>query len=90
MKSFKDMVRKSMSIKSCGKRMIWNTGLQVVKDFFDDQELEWYIKFSTLYIKTQNQETRIQAFRKKTEILKMVNEKLEELWYDRKITEIRV
>ena len=90
MESFKDMVRKSMATKSCGKRMIWITGLQVVRDFFDDQNLEWYIKFSTLYIKTQNQEIRIQAFRKKIEILKLVNEKLKEMWYDRKISDIRV
>ena len=90
MKSFKDMVRKSMATKSCGKRVIWSTWLQVVRDFFGDQELEWYVKFSTLYITTNNQETRIQAFRKKIEILKLVNEKLEEMGYDRKISEIRV
>ena len=89
MKSFKDMVRKSMATKSCWKRMIWNTWLQVVRDFFDDQNLEWFIRFSTLYLKTQNHEIKIQAFRKKHEILNLVNNKLSELWYDRKITDIR-
>jgi hypothetical protein len=89
MESFKDMVRKSMATKSCWKRMIWIAGLQVVRDFFDDQELEWFIRFSTLQIKTQNHEIKIQTFRRKTEILKLVNEKLSELWYDRKITDIR-
>ena len=89
MKSFKDMVRKSMATKSCWKRMIWITWLQVVRDFFGDQELEWFIKFSTLQIKTQNHEIKIQVFRKKIELLKLVNEKLAETWYDKKITEIR-
>jgi hypothetical protein len=89
MKSFTDMVRKSMATKSMGKRMIWITGLQVVRDFFGNQELEWFIKFGTLQIKTQNHEIKIQAFRKKAEILKLVNDKLTDMWYDRKITDIR-
>ncbi len=89
MKSFKDMVRKSLATKSCWKRMIWVTGLQVLRDYFGDQELEGYIKFSTIYLKTQNQEIKIQAFRKKREILEKVNLRLAELWYDRKINDIR-
>ncbi len=89
-------MRKSLAKKSCWHRMIWSVWLQVVRDFFGNQELEWYIKFSTLYIKTQtclpagkNQEVRIQAFKKKKEILEKVNQKLDEMGYNRKITDIR-
>jgi len=83
------MVRKSLAGKSCGKRMMWSTWLQVVRDFFGDQELKGFIRFSTLHLKTQNHEIKIQAFRKKKEILEKVNKKLDELWYDRKINDIR-
>lgn len=89
MKSFKDMARKSLAKKSYWHRMIWSVGMQVIRDFFDNQELEWHIKFSTLHIKTSEQEIKIQAFRKKKEILEKVNEKLSEMGYSRKITDIR-
>jgi len=89
MKSFKDIVRKSFAQKSLGKRMIGSVGIKVVQDFFEDKNLEWYIQFSTLYIKTQNQEIKIKAFRYKKEILQKVNDALADYGYSRKITEIR-
>jgi hypothetical protein len=42
-----------------------------------------------LYIKTQNQEIKIKAFRYKKEILQKVNDALADYGYSRKITEIR-
>jgi hypothetical protein len=89
MKSFKDIARKSFAQKSMGKRMIGTVGIKVVQDFFEDKNLEWYIQFGTLFIKTQNQETRIKAFRYKKEILQKVNDALADYGYSRKITEIR-
>lgn len=83
------MARKSLAQKSYGKRMIWSVWLEVVREFFGDQELEGYIKFSTLHIKTSDQEIKIKSYTKKTEILKKVNEKLSEMWYKRKINDIR-
>lgn len=69
--------------------MIGTVGLKIVQDFFEDKNLEWYIQFGTLYIKTQNQEIKIKAFRHKREILDKVNDALKEYGYTRKITEIR-
>jgi hypothetical protein len=89
MKSFKDIVRKSFAQKSLGKRMIGTVGLKVVQDFFDDKNLEGYIQFSTLYIKTKDQEIKIKAFRHKREILDKVNDALQEYGYSRKINDIR-
>jgi len=83
------MARKAWAKKSYGHRMIWSVWIQVVRDFFDDKNLEWHIKFSTLHIKTQDQETKIQAFRQKKELLEKVNQKLSEMGYNRKITDIR-
>jgi hypothetical protein len=96
MKSFKDIARKSFAQKSMGKRMIGTVGLQIVQDFFEDKNLEWYIQFGTLFIKTQtclpagkDQEIKIKAFRYKKEILQKVNDALADYGYKRKITEIR-
>lgn len=89
MKSFKDIVRKSFAQKSLGKRMIGTVGIKVVQDFFEDKNLEWYIQFGTLYIKTQNQEIKIKAFRHKREILDKVNDALKDYGYTRKINDIR-
>ncbi len=83
------MARKSLAKKSYGKRMIWSAWIQVVKDFFGNQELEWFVRFGTLYIKTQNQEIKIQAFKRKKELLESVNKNLSEMGYSRKITDIR-
>lgn len=83
------MARKSLAQKSMWKRMIWAIGIKTVQDFFDDPNIEWFIRFSTLYIKTQRQDIKIKAFRQKSELLKKVNEELEILWYTREITDIR-
>ncbi len=76
--------------------MIGTVWLKVVQDFFEDKNLQWYIQFGTLYIKTQNcmpggkdQEIKIKAFRYKKEILQKVNDALAEYGYSRKIAEIR-
>lgn len=89
MKSFKDIVRKSFAQKSLGKRMIGTVGIKIVQDFFDDKDLEGYIQFSTLFIKTQNQEIKIKAFKHKKELLEKVNEALADYGYSRKINDIR-
>jgi len=89
MESFKDMVRKTFAQKYMWKRMIWTIGIKVVQDFFSDKNIEWFIRFNTLYIKTQKQDTKIKAYTQKNELLKKINEKLENLWYTQKITDIR-
>lgn len=89
MESFKDMVRKSFAQKSFWKRMIWTAWIKTVQDFFWDKNIEWFIRFSTLYIKTSNQNIKIQAFQHKKEILEKVNLELKNLWYNRTISDIR-
>ena len=90
MGNFKEVARKSFAKKFMGDRMIWIIGLKVVQDFFDDPNLELFIKFSTLHIKTQNQEIKIKAFRHKKEILDKINDVLENNYgYTRKIKDIR-
>ena len=83
------MVRKSFAQKSFGKRMIWTVWIKAVQDFFGNKNIEWFIRFNTLYIKTFDQNIKIQAFQHKKEILDKVNSELKILWYNRIISEIR-
>lgn len=83
------MIRKSFAKKSFGNRMIGTIWIKVVQDFFDNKNIEWFIRFNTLYIKTPDQNLKIQAFQNKKEILEKVNLELKALWYSRIISDIR-
>ena len=83
------MIRKSFAKKSFGNRMIGTIWIKVVQDFFDNKNIEWFIRFNTLYIKTSDQNLKIQAFQDKKEILEKVNLELKALWYSRIIFDIR-
>ncbi len=86
---FKDIARKSFAQKSMWKRMIGTIGMKAVQDFFGKNDLEWFIRFSTLYIKTNDQNIKIKAYQQKKILLEKVNEELEKIGYNRKITDIR-
>lgn len=83
------MIRKSFAKKSFGKRMIGTIWIKAVQEFFWNKNIEWFIRFSTLYIKTSDQNIKIQAFQHKKEILEKVNLELKTLWYSRIISDIR-
>jgi hypothetical protein len=70
-----------------------------VKTFFQIEEkadttvrekepLEWYVKNRKLFIKTTDLEIKIQLFRKKGEILSLINNKLTSLGYKQTIEDI--
>ena len=89
MDAFKDIVRKSFAQKSMWKRMIGTVWIKAVQDFFGDKNIEWFIRFGTLYIKTTNQQLKIKAYQQKEDLLANVNKELEKLGYKRKVTDIR-
>lgn len=89
MDTFKDIVRKSFAQKSMWKRMIGTVWIKVVQDFFWDKNIEWFIRFSTLYIKTTDQQLKIKAYQQKEDLLAKVNEELKKLGYKRNVTDIR-
>lgn len=89
MDSFKDVVRKSFAQKSMWRRMIGIIWVKTVQDFFWDKNIEWFIRFDTLYIKTNNQNVKIQAYQKKKELLEIINYKLWKFGYTRKIKDVR-
>ena len=88
MESFNDMIRKSFAKKSFWKRMIWTVWIKAVQDFFGNKNIEWFIRFSTLYIKTSDQNVKIKAFQQKREILEKVNLELKKMGYKRMVSEI--
>ena len=83
------MIRKSFAQKSFGKRMIWTVWIKAVQKFFGNSDIEGFIRFNTLYIKTSDQNIKIQAFQHKKEILEKVNLELKNLWYNRTVSDIR-
>ena len=70
--------------------MIGTVAVSCVKEFFNSKKksenvvrekepIEGYVKNSKLFIKTSDQEIKIQLFRQKKELLTIINEKLESL-----------
>ena len=56
----------------------------------ENQILTWYVKFSTLFLKTSDQSLKIQIFKQKTKLLEHINTQLSTLGYQQKITDLRI
>lgn len=56
----------------------------------ENQILTWYVKFSTLFLKTSDQSLKIQIFKQKTKLLEHINTQLSNLGYQQKITDLRI
>ena len=81
--------------------MIGTLALNATKSYlkidekFDDileenRILTWYVKFSTLFLKTSDQSLKIQIFKQKTKLLEHINTQLSNLGYQQKITDLRI
>jgi len=90
MELMKDALRKRLAQKYLGNQAIGVLTLKVVQDFFDNKKLEWYVKFTTLFIISQDSQLKIEIFRKKKEILDLINKSLEKYGYIVKIRNIFV
>lgn len=98
MQGILDAMRKNISKHYRGNKMIGTIAVNEVKSFFQIEEkasdiikeepLQGYVKNGKLFIKTIDQEIKIQIFRKKWEIISIINKKLETLWYKQRIEEI--
>ena len=94
-----DAMRKRLSQQYRGKNMIGTVAVSCIKEFFniekkserivrESEVIEGYVRNSKLFIKTTDQEIKIQLFRQKNKLLSNINEKLESLWYKQKIENI--
>lgn len=81
--------------------MIWTLALNATKSYLkiaekaddileENQILTWYVKFSTLFLKTSDQSLKIQIFKQKTKLLEYINTQLSTLGYQQKITDLRI
>jgi len=97
MENFKDLIRKRFSQQYRGKSIIGSIAMNEVKSYFKiekkDPEVEneiitGYIKQDKLFVKTLNQQLKIQIFKEKMDIIKIINQKLSEIGYKSAINDI--
>jgi hypothetical protein len=85
-----DTLRKSLSLHYRGNKMIGTIALQTVKDFFqiekkaenvirDKEPIEGYVKNGKLFLRTNDQATKIESFKRKRELLTHINQQLQNL-----------
>lgn len=97
MDGIKDVMRKRLSIQHRGKNMIGSIALNEIKSYLniekvdteiEDEILTWYVRHNKLFIKTTQQNLKIQIFKEKMTIKKKINQKLSEIWYKAEIEDI--
>ena len=97
MDGIKNVMRKRLSIQHRGKNMIWSIALNEIKSYLniekvdteiEDEILTWYVRHNKLFIKTTQQNLKIQIFKEKLSIIKNINKKLSEIGYKTEIEDI--
>ena len=97
MDGINDIIRKRLSIQHRGKNMIGSIAINEVKSYFNiekidtetqDEILTWYVRHNRLFIKTTQQNLKIQIFKEKLNIIKKINQKLSEIGYKTEIEDI--
>ncbi|MDR0607594.1 MAG: hypothetical protein LBG52_04500 [Candidatus Peribacteria bacterium] len=94
-----DSLRKNIALHYRGNKMIGTIALQTVKDFFqiekkaeniirDQEPIEGYVRNGKLFLKINQQATKIESFKRKKELLARINQQLNYLGYSQKIDEI--
>lgn len=101
MLGFWELARKNLSQKFQGFRMIGALALNASKKYLKIEEkpdsiiddtpvLSWYVRFAILFLKTSDQQLKIQIFKEKNELLKSINSQLTNLGYTQQIKDIRL
>lgn len=97
MENFWDAIRKRLSFQHRGKNMIWSIALNEIKSYLkiekidteiEDETLTWYVRHEKLFIKTIDQNYKIQIFKEKSNIISSINQKLSAMWYKNEIIDI--
>ena len=97
MDGIKDVMRKRLSIQHRGKNMIGSIAMNEIKSYLniekvdtkiEDEILTWYVRHNKLFIKTTQQNLKIQIFKEKLSIIKNINKKLSEIGYKTEIEDI--
>jgi len=97
MDGINDIMRKRLSIQHRGKNMVGSIAINEVKSYLNiekidtetqDEILTWYVRHNRLFIKTTQQNLKIQIFKEKLNIIKKINQKLSEIGYKTEIEDI--
>lgn len=97
MENFWDAIRKRLSFQHRGKNMIWSIALNEIKSYLKIEKIDtdieneiliWYVRHEKLFIKTMDQNYKIQIFKEKSNIISSINQKLSEIWYKNEIIDI--
>jgi hypothetical protein len=75
-----------------GHQMIGAVALNAVNNFLLKlwfENIEGYVRFKKLYLKSEDQALKIKLFQEKNQILREVNLAIEKLWYSTRVEEIR-
>lgn len=97
MDNFKELIRKRLSQQYHGKNIIWSIAVNEIKDYFDlkkiDPEIEeeiltWYVRHDKVFIKTLDQNLKIQLFKEKSNVIEAINKKLQNIGYTQNINDI--
>jgi hypothetical protein len=82
MKSLRDSLRQRLAHKHMGHQMIGAVALNAVNDFLlklGFEEIEGYVRFKKLFLKSEDQALKIKIFQEKNQILREVNLAIEKL-----------
>ena len=97
MENLKELLRQRLSEQYRGKNMIWSLAVNEIKSYLNipkiDPEVEndiltWYVKHNKLFIKVMDQNLKIQIFKEKDNIIRIINNKLNEVGYKIEIQNI--
>lgn len=97
METFKDLIKKRLSLQYRGKNMIGSIATNEAKSYLwikkidpeiEQEILTWYVRWWKLFLKTSDQRIKIQIFKEKKEIINRINKKLSEVGYSLNIQDI--
>ena len=97
MDGIKDVMRKRLSLQHRGKNIIGSIAMNEIKSYLNiekidaetqDEILTWYVRHNKLFIKAFDQKIKIQIFKDKSNIIKIINQKLSKIWYKAEIEDI--
>ena len=97
MDGINDIMRKRLSVQHRGKNMIGSIAMNEIKSYLEiekvdseikDEVLTWYVRHNKLFLKTSDQSLKIQVFKEKLDIIKIINQKLLEIGYKMEIDDI--
>ena len=97
METFKDLIKKRLSLQYRGRNMIGSIATSEAKSYLGikkvDPEIEkeiltWYVRWWKLFLKTTDQKIKIQIFKEKKELINTINKKLSDVGYHLNIQDI--